>query len=842
MGKRRIVALALGGAVLLGGVGAGLEGPTAAWANADDLAAPEASIESGRYEGAQTVELRAQEGAEIRFTLDGTRPTRASELYTGPIGVERSANLTAIAFTQHAESAPVIRGLLIKTAEEPLAQFAVMSDIHLSSDGADLVTKWQTYFDALKRIVPDPDAIVSNGDQINDNNHDTAADHRFPRAMLEQNLARTGMTGTDVYLTFGNHDDYVERMAAQYPEAWFPGKAGYYETEIGGFPAFMVNTESWNQAQAGWLYGRLTELSQDPGTRGKPIFVFGHRPIPSTVWDGAQASNPGLKSNLADFPQVVYFSGHSHLNISDERSIHQESFTSVNEGSMSYEEIDSMYQPFGAGLAQEHTVPTAQSVVVEVYADRVEIDRINYAADAGRTYDDAGAWRFQKEPPFSSTGTLAGPSWVIARGADPEAVKAGFTYTQANRNRVAPAWGEAAPTVRETESGPVLRLPQASDDQFVNDYTIGLRDLETGERADLVPAGGRVYADYIVSPRPATLDIPLAMRRNDRVGQPIDRTLVDGHEYEATIVAADSYRNASAPRTFRFVAGALDREALDAAIAHAAEVIGGVERVLGIATPAEEGDYTRFIADEEGAKAAIAALRDRLAADPATQDAVDAAAREIAVGADGLERLLETVDRAPLGAAIDRAEAALGGAAAGGVAEDPAGEEPGGGGPAQALRAAIGRATGTLETLNRSQQQLDAATADLDAALAAYLDATEGADASADASADADAGAGSEGAADAGGSDAGGSDAGGSAEGGSDVGGAGPAGAAGAGSRASGTVASATAGASGGALADTGAPGAPVWVAGLAALLVGGGAWAAASGARTRRIRGAETR
>ena len=83
--------------------------------------------------------------------------------------------------------------------------------------------KWAGYFDTLQRIVPSPDALISNGDQINDNSFNSAAVHRFPRAMLEQNLARTGMSDTQVMMTFGNHDDYVTRMAEQYPEEWFPG-------------------------------------------------------------------------------------------------------------------------------------------------------------------------------------------------------------------------------------------------------------------------------------------------------------------------------------------------------------------------------------------------------------------------------------------------------------------------------------------------------------------------------------------------------------------------------------------------------------------------------------------
>ncbi|WP_336653306.1 MULTISPECIES: chitobiase/beta-hexosaminidase C-terminal domain-containing protein [unclassified Leucobacter] len=720
--------LALGGAILLA-AGAATAGTGAvAWAAPETAAAgPAASLETGRYTGAQSVTLTAAPGAEIRYTLDGTMPTRTSTAYSGPIRIERSANLTAIAFTPTTASAPTIRGYLIKTAEQPLAQFAVMSDIHLSSDSPALVKKWEGYFDTLKRIAPHPDAIVSNGDQINDNNHDTAADHRFPRAMLEQNLARTGMTDTDVLVTFGNHDDYVDRMAAQYPKDWFPqldGK-GYYETKLGGFPAFVVNTESWTSAQATWLYGRLSTLSKDPATQGQPIFVFGHRPIPNTVWDGAQTSNPGLKTNLDDFPQVVFFSGHSHLNITDERSIHQDTFTSVNEGSMSYEEIDSMYQAFGAGLAKEHTIPTAQSVLVEVYGDRVEVDRINYAADAGRTYDDAGKWGFQQNPPFRSTGTLAGPTWVIGRGATPAEIKSKFVYTQANRNASAPSWGAEQPTVRQTATGPVLRLPQAADDQFVNDYSLALKDVAAGTTVNLVGANDRLAADYVFTPRPAALDIPLALRGGGKTNQPVTPSpLVAGREYEATLVAYDSYRNASAPRTFRFVAGALDRAALDAAVPKAQELIGTASRVLGDETPAQAADFGFTIADPAAARDRISQLTAqvdaagapagandaaaRAAAGPATQDEVDAAAARIVEGTSALQQFVATVDRAPLTAALDAAKPVVA------RAKDDTRAV------ADRLRAAQRSAVGVSDRLNVPQPGIDAAAHELDAAVEAY--------------------------------------------------------------------------------------------------------------------------
>lgn len=718
MSRRRIAAIALSGVALLGAQAVlPSAAPAAAVAEKAQaaLSAPAISLLSGRYVGPQTVTMTADAGAEIRYTLDGTHPTRKSPVYTEPILIEATANVSAVAFTDRAESAPAISGILIKTTEEPLAQFAVMSDIHLSTGDETNKLKWQGYFDTLQRIAPQPDALISNGDQINDNHFNTAHHHQYPRTMLEDNLARTGMTDTQVMLTFGNHDDYVYRMAEQYPDEWFPGTTGYYESTIGEFPAFVVNTESWNSTQADWLHGRLSAISADPATQHLPIFVFGHRPITSTVWDGAQSSNSGLRSNLADFPQVVYFSGHSHLNITDERSIHQDGFTSVNEGSMSYGENDGRFQAFGAGLAYNATIPTAQSVVVDVYADRVEIDRINYAAQQGRTYDDAGNWTFQNDPPFASSGSLAGPSWIIGRGATPADVKAGFTYTQANRNTQAPVWGEDQPTVRQTANGPVLRLPQAADDQFSSEYTLKVTDTATGQTTNLVPANGRIYSDYVVAPKPAVLDIPLAVRQGDKVGQPIDRTLTIGREYQASLVAYDSYGNASAPREFSFVAGAIDRTVVDAEIDRAESAAARIERVIGTVTPAQEDDFGFAVADVPAAEAAIAELRAQLPGEPATQDEADALGFVVSDAADALEAALATVDRAALADAITAVQDGLERklpaelAAPEKVAETE-----------RAVRAELAASVAIQSRLNVAQADLDAATETLLAAYTAW--------------------------------------------------------------------------------------------------------------------------
>jgi plastocyanin len=68
---------------------------------------PTASPGAGLYRTAQNVSLAAQSGMTIRYTLDGTTPSGASTQYTGPITVDRSLTLKAIAINSSGTQSPV---------------------------------------------------------------------------------------------------------------------------------------------------------------------------------------------------------------------------------------------------------------------------------------------------------------------------------------------------------------------------------------------------------------------------------------------------------------------------------------------------------------------------------------------------------------------------------------------------------------------------------------------------------------------------------------------------------------------------------------------------------------
>ncbi|MFF0861337.1 chitobiase/beta-hexosaminidase C-terminal domain-containing protein [Nonomuraea sp. NPDC003560] len=516
------------------GIGLGLF-PLAQSASAAPGGTPQApafSVDGGRYEQAVSVELRARQGETIRYTTDGSIPTKSSPTFAGkPIRITEDTNLTARAFKGNQPGAVKSEGYLIREGEQPIARMMIVSDVHIGDYEADR-HRWSSYFDTIASVLGTPDAILSNGDMINDNWDGRGKDHQLTARIFKENLARKGMNATQVFMSYGNHDATLAELRAGYPKEWFPDSGdGYYRTDIKGIPLITVNTENYSAAQATWLRDQLGQISADPAYRDLPIIVQGHRPAPGTVMDGQQTSNPRLTEDLSKFPRAVYFSGHSHLNVNDPRSIHQKNFTAVNDGSSSYIEIDHGYQMLDAEgqLANRFETPTAQGLAVEVYRGRTVVNRINLNADLHDIYT-GGKWSANWKPPFQSDGTLAGRSWEIrTAGADAQVVQ-NFTYTDANRNRTAPAWTSPRPlTARTGKDGRLaLRIQQAQDDELVYHYKVRVTRADNGAEVLTTKVANR----FDVVPAAASMDIPVPVQR-------------DGARYRAEVVAVDAQGNQS---------------------------------------------------------------------------------------------------------------------------------------------------------------------------------------------------------------------------------------------------------------------------------------------------------
>ena len=224
---------------------------------------------------------------------------------------------------------------------------------------------------------------------------------------------------------------------------------------VNGYHFISINSEDgsthglYTEVSATWLKQQLDiAVAENPNM---PIFVTAHQPLPNTTygseWGGSKTA--ALYEVLKDYPQVVYFAGHSHYASESERSIFQEFFTCVDVTSLNYmslEDGNHGYQSQGALLV------TVNGADKQIVIDRYKIDH----AEEGDSVVKI------KEP------------WVLNLPLNPDE----FTYTNARaEGRTAPTFAEgSALTISDvTFATAKIAFPAATHDDYVHNYNIRIK-------------------------------------------------------------------------------------------------------------------------------------------------------------------------------------------------------------------------------------------------------------------------------------------------------------------------------------------------------------------------------
>lgn len=514
---------------------------------------PEASVKPGMYRGVQQVALTAESGARIYYTTNNLMPTVNDTEYTQPITVSEDTNICAIAVKDGAESAPVTFGYFIRTSEMPQMQFVVMSDIEIG-EGLDVaggsenvyqIDKARSFkaMEVVSGIFSNPNLLVMNGDILkqNDGKPDKAPDHTTFIKLMQDAMNAVGFSDTSVQVTIGNHDALnhsVSTMKQYYTgdaAEWFPTSTGYYHKKQSGFDFIYLNGNDNGTAQINWLTSEMAAIQEEQTAEGmvKPIFLFIHIPLKGTLDYDGYTGNEGIKNVLKNYPQAIVFSGHTHVPIAKDDSISQEAgFTAVNEGAMNYSWVpksDTVMHRADGSVQATNEFPVAQCVAVEVYNDRVEINRVAVNADSG----DAKANNYVPIEPYHNCGAVAGDTWVIPRGATTAEWKENFKYEKAQRreNAQIPRFAEdAKPVLSGTGRTATVSFPQAEEARKADKYRIELVNESTGKTDQSM----NVWSENVFSPMPANLTYDVS-------------GLASGATYRAKVTAYNDYGMVSEP-------------------------------------------------------------------------------------------------------------------------------------------------------------------------------------------------------------------------------------------------------------------------------------------------------
>ncbi len=225
---------------------------------------------------------------------------------------------------------------------KPVLRFAVASDVHINdTEGQAEKERLAKLFDVSYAYARQDtshstlDSVVFVGDILTSGTEKQM--HYFNNIVNEKIKTETQM----IYL-YGSHEyqnggqDFIKKYNALYENK----ETGH--VVINGFHFIYLspdqgNTNNFSKSMQKWLDAELEKaVAEDPA---KPVFVFQHPHLEDTVYGSESWSVPMLNKILNKYPQVVDFSGHSHYPMEDPRSIHQEYFTSLNTGGLSYYEM-----------------------------------------------------------------------------------------------------------------------------------------------------------------------------------------------------------------------------------------------------------------------------------------------------------------------------------------------------------------------------------------------------------------------------------------------------------------------------------------------------------------------
>lgn len=237
----------------------------------------------------------------------------------------------------------------------PVLRFMVTSDVHIRKAEEDLQSHqiladfYKTAYDYADNH-PDYkklDGIFFLGD-ISNNGYEEEQTYFFnyvKEHTREGTYTRTVM-GNHEFMATGNFSgNSVEEAPKE-----FLKYSGYdavdYHTTMGGYHFIFLSLNSYKKNTNGttmfftsdklvWLRGELDKAKAD--TPDKPIFVFQHTPPSGTMVGSTGASgDPNLNTILRQYPQVINFSGHTHVPMTHPSIICQKEYTALNTGSLCY--------------------------------------------------------------------------------------------------------------------------------------------------------------------------------------------------------------------------------------------------------------------------------------------------------------------------------------------------------------------------------------------------------------------------------------------------------------------------------------------------------------------------
>ncbi|KQL34424.1 discoidin domain-containing protein [Psychrobacillus sp. FJAT-21963] len=358
-----------------------------------------------------------------------------------------------------------------KTVTPADLSMIVDSDPEISGHPGSAARVEENFRKELK-VFPQADVMFLPGDITGGNN---AIEYLWMNELtgVYDKLKNEGLfDNTEFYMIRGNHDmgGAEKLIPVGSAGAWNESTNSYdnnffndaYRVKVKGYNivGFDGNYDNNNTSEKAKNYlDQITkEEDYDPT---KPIFVSSHFPISGTNWGSAWSSsasnNVGRYIADKNLSQVVYLSGHTHFDPTDERSLYQGVATYLDAGSTSYSSyIDG--GPYGGyieGAYIEYKTAPRIANFLEVYDTKMIIKQYNLNTD-----------KFVSVP------------LVVNVGEGKEA----FTYNKSDtKELIAPQFEEGITVDSYKNNELAFTIKQANDNVRVLEYNIQLINKLTGK-------------------------------------------------------------------------------------------------------------------------------------------------------------------------------------------------------------------------------------------------------------------------------------------------------------------------------------------------------------------------
>lgn len=353
---------------------------------------------------------------------------------------------------------------------KPVLKIGAVGDLHCSAIPLVKESRIEQIKKALTYLKEQKVDIITVAGDLLDKMMDEYA-QSFTQMMEE--MFATGHK-PEILLTVGNHDFWAENVGRLYANTYHQTVAFFkkYTKQpanchkvVKGYHFISLAPDTDNLTYKNhipWLKKQLKIAKQQGG--GKPIFLLTHgrsldrdypreQLAPKYRYDNRFASWE-LYMALSKYPNVIHMVGHTHMPLVDETAICQKDFTTIDCSCLTNVLAA---QAISKTIIPKQTYCLAAGYVIDVYLDKVEINRIRF--------DDGAVLKYP---------------WII----DLPCNKANFRYTDKRFEKMMtpPKFLDGELSVHEEEKGTVITFPAAiGADDYIESYFIELTD-RNGEK------------------------------------------------------------------------------------------------------------------------------------------------------------------------------------------------------------------------------------------------------------------------------------------------------------------------------------------------------------------------